>query len=125
MHKYYGIIKDKNYIRTKRRNIFNSPKNDIHITVAGVPKKAGFKCLKYLKNFKDDLVFEYKYTNKNMLFYVEDMKPQYITDYLGNTYCVTDKSGASLMPANYTLGKSLEYVELISDSSSKRAMFKL
>lgn len=125
LHKYSGIIKDKKYIRSKKRNIFNSPKNDIHITVAGVPKKAGFKCLKYLKNFKDDLVFEYKYTNKNMLFYVEDMKPQYITDYLGNDYYVTDKSGASLMPANYTLGKSLEYVELISDSSSKRAKFKL
>ena len=60
-------------------------KNDIHITVAGVPKKAGFKCLKYLKNFKDDLIFEYKYTNKNMIFlnhyYLLSsyLKPQEIT----------------------------------------------
>ena len=95
----------------------------IGITVAGVPKK-GAKQLKKLEDFKDDLVFEFENTNKNLLFYCEDMKEVVIKDYLGNEYKVNDKSGCCLLPNTYKLGKSLEYAELISEKSSKRSIYK-
>ena len=95
----------------------------IGITVAGVPK-TGAKQLKKLEDFKDDLVFEFENTNKNLLFYCEDMKEVVIKDYLGKEYKVNDKSGCCLLPNTYKLGKSLEYAELISEKSSKRSIYK-
>lgn len=95
----------------------------IGITVAGVPK-TGAKQLKKLEDFKDDLVFEFENTNKNLLFYCEDMKEVVIKDYLGKEYKVNDKSGCSLLPNTYKLGKSIEYAELISEKSSKRSIYK-
>lgn len=95
----------------------------IGITVAGVPK-TGAKQLKKLEDFKDDLVFEFENTNKNLLFYCEDMKEVVIKDYLGKEYKVNDKSGCCLLPNTYKLGKSIEYAELISEKSSKRSIYK-
>lgn len=95
----------------------------IGITVAGVPK-TGAKQLKKLEDFKDDLVFEFENTNKNLLFYCEDMKEVVIKDYLEKEYKVNDKSGCCLLPNTYKLGKSIEYAELISEKSSKRSIYK-
>lgn len=96
---------------------------EIKITVAGVPKK-GSKALTTLEDFKDDLVFRYEDTGKNLLFYVDYELPSLMTDYLGNTYEVTDKSGCCLCPTTYVLGKSLEYADLVDEISSKRAIYK-
>ena len=95
----------------------------IGITVAGVPK-TGAKQLQKLEDFKDNLVFEYKNTGKNILFYCENMEEQKIVDYQGNEYVVKDKTGCCLLPTTYVLGKSLEYANLISDNSSNRAIYK-
>lgn len=95
----------------------------LEITVAGVPK-SGALGLKSLEEFKDDFVFDYKYTNKNLLMYCENQEECNIIDYQGNEYKVTDKTGCCLVPTTYVLGKSLEYADLISDNSSKRAIFK-
>lgn len=95
----------------------------LEITVAGVPK-SGALGLKSLEEFKDDFVFDYKYTNKNLLMYCENQEQCSIIDYQGNEYVVTDKTGCCLVPTTYILGKSLEYADLISDNSSKRAIFK-
>lgn len=95
----------------------------IKITVAGVPK-GGAKALKSLDEFRDDLVFPYEVTGKNILMYVDDEQPFEMTDYLGNKFVVSDKSGCCLLPTTYILGKAEEYANLISDESSKRAVFK-
>lgn len=95
----------------------------LEITVAGVPK-TGALGLKDIKEFKDDFVFEFKYTNKNLLMYCENQEKNLITDYKGNEFEVTDKTGCCLVPTTYVLSKSLEYADLLSDSSSKRAIFK-
>ena len=58
-----------------------------------------------------------------MLFYVDEQEEREITDYQGNTCKVNDKSGCCLVPCSYKLSKSLEYSELISDNSSKRAKY--
>ena len=95
----------------------------LEITVAGVPK-SGALGLKSLNDFKDDFVFEFKYTNKNLLMYCENQEKNVIIDYEGNEYEVDDKSGCCLVPTTYVLGKALEYSDLLSDNSSKRARFK-
>ena len=95
----------------------------IHITVAGVPK-SGAKALDSLDSFRDDFIFDFEVTNKNLLFYTEEQPKFEFTDYLGFKYIVNDKSGCSLLPTTYELSKSLDYVNLISDSSSKRARYK-
>jgi len=97
--------------------------NKIHITVSGVPKKGSTR-LKDLSEFKDGLIFKFQDTNKLLLFYVDNQENHLMTDYQGNTVIIKDKSGCALMPNNYTLGKALDYVELLSDLSSARAIYK-
>lgn len=95
----------------------------IHITVAGVPK-SGAKALKSLDDFRDDFVFNYNDTNKNLVLYTEEQSPIEVEDYLGLKYLVTDKSGCCILPNTYKLSKSLDYANLVSDDSSARARFK-
>ena len=95
----------------------------IHITVAGVPK-SGASALKSLDDFRDDFVFSYKDTNKNLVMYTEEQSPVEVIDYLGLKYLITDRSGCCILPNTYKLSKSLDYTNLISDESSKRARFK-
>lgn len=95
----------------------------IEITVSGVPK-SGNKCLKRIEDFRDDLVFDYKYTNKQTIMYNDHQLPVDIIDYLGVKYKVDDKSGCCLLPTTYKLGKSLDYANLLTDNSTNRAKFK-
>ena len=97
---------------------------EIHVTVSGVPKSGGAKCLKSLTDFKDDMVFDFDHTNKLTLAYNDNQIPVTITDYLGNTYEVNDKSGICMLPTTYKLGKAEDYAELIG-SGAERAKFKL
>ena len=97
---------------------------EIHITVSGVPK-SGAKCLNGdLNNFKDDLVFTADVTNKNLLFYCEGQLPVEMTDKDNNTYIVDDKSGCCVVPTTYVLSKSYDYMNLLSENSSRRAIYK-
>lgn len=96
---------------------------NIEITVSGVPK-SGAKCLKSLDEFKDDLVFDYKYTNKNTLMYNDNQSPFDLVDYNGVKYRVTDKSGVCLLPTTYKLGKAMDYALLITDNATERSKFK-
>ena len=95
----------------------------IHITVAGIPKQ-GAKALNSLDDFRDDFVFNYSDTNKNLIMYTEEQSPIEVEDYLGLKYIITDKSGCCILPNTYKLSKSLDYANLISDDSSKRARYK-
>ena len=97
---------------------------EIHITVSGVPKEGGNKCLKSLNDFRDDLVFDFENTNKLCLMYNDDQLPIEVTDYLGVKYKVKDKTGCCLLPTTYRLGKSYDYATLLNNESSKRALFK-
>ena len=97
--------------------------NEIKITVAGVPK-SGARALKKLEDFKDGLIFKYKDTNKNLLFYVDNQEEHILRDYTGLEYKITDKSGCCILPNSYTLGKALDYCHLISDDSSRRNLYK-
>ncbi len=95
----------------------------IHITVAGIPKQ-GAKALKNLEDFKDDFIFHYEDTGKNLILYTDSQTPIEVTDYLGLKYLIKDKSGCCILPNTYKLSKSLDYASLLSDDSSKRARYK-
>ena len=77
-----------------------------------------------MNDFKDDFVFDYKDTGKQLIIYIDDEPPYELTDYKGVKYKVTDKSGICFIPTTYVLGKALEYADLISDNSSARAIYK-
>jgi hypothetical protein len=107
-----------------KKYAYKDKEDKLHITVSGVPK-SGAKSLKGdLNNFRNDLVFEFKDTGKNLLIYTEDQEPVEIQDYLGNKETITDKSGCCILPTTYILGKSQEYEHLLSDESAKRAIYK-
>lgn len=122
----------KKYAYRQYENIYGFKKDysfkkehNLHITVAGVPK-SGVKALKNnIRNFKDDLIFEFKDTNKNILVYADSQLSVELTDYQGHTEIVNDKSGCCLLPTGYVLGKALEYASLVTDDTSKRAKYKL
>lgn len=97
---------------------------EIHVTVSGVPKKGGAKCLNRIEDFRDDLIFDYKNTNKKMLAYNDFQEEFELIDYFGVKYKVKDKSGVCLLPTTYKLSKALEYADLLTDNSSTRAKFK-
>ena len=121
----YEYIKNEDKIKSDDNviNIKDGKASIIGITVSGVPKR-GAKALKKLSDFKDDFVFDYKNTNKNLLIYCEDMKEFNLVDYNGIENKVNDKSGCCVVPTTYVLGKALEYANLITDESSKRAIYE-
>lgn len=117
------IDKEKIKDNTNVLKIENDKALILEITVAGVPKQ-GAKALKKLEDFKDNFIFDYKYTNKNLLVYNDNMENFKLVDYKGIEQIVNDKYACCLIPTTYELGKSEEYANLISDESSKRAIFK-
>lgn len=106
------------FIKTNKKG-----EDEIGITVAGVPKKAK-NALKRLEDFKPSHVFKYEDTGKMLIAYIEDQEPIELTDYLGNIYTVTDKTGACALPTTYVLGISEDYSDYLSDNVSKRAIYK-
>lgn len=105
------------------KKINKKGEEEIGITVAGVPK-CGAKALKKLDDFRDNFVFKYEDTNKNLVAYVEEQEEFNLVDYQGNECLVKDKTGCCLLPNSYTLNKALEYANLITDNSSNRAIFE-
>ena len=95
----------------------------LKITVAGVPK-SGAKALKNIEEFRDDFEFKSSVTNKQTLIYLDEQVENEFTDYQGNNYTNKDKTGCCLIPCSYVLGKAYDYANLISDESSKRAIYK-
>lgn len=84
----------------------------------------GVKALKSLEYFKDNLVFSHKDTGKNLIVYNDEMSPIELTDYCGNKELLNNVYGCACVPTTYILGKSQEYMSLLSDVSSKRAIFE-
>ena len=97
--------------------------DEIAITVAGVPKK-GAKALKKLEDFKDDLVFKFEDTGKNLVMYNDSQVRCNMIDYKGVTSEVKDKTGVIILPNTYKMSKAYEYNMLLTDLHSKRAKFK-
>lgn len=59
-----------------------------------------------------------------MIMYNDEQEDFELIDYKGKKCNVSDKFGCCLLPTTYELGKAEEYMNLVSDESSKRAIFK-
>lgn len=97
---------------------------EIKITVAGVPKGNGSKALKDLNDFRDDFEFKAKDTGKKTIIYIDDQQQDTFIDCNGKEYTNNDKTGCCILPCSYILGKALDYAELLTDNSSKRAEYR-
>lgn len=89
----------------------------------GVPKK-GASNLKNLDDFRDDFIFDYKHTGKNLLIYNDEMKIFKLKDYKGKEEKISEIYGCILVPTTYTLNKSEDYVNMLTENSSRRAVYK-
>lgn len=95
----------------------------IHITVSGVPK-SGAKALKSLEEFTDNFIFKFEDTGKNIILYNDNQLDYNFRDYQGNFYRACYQYGSCILPTTYELGKSQDYQNLLSDESSKRAIYR-
>ena len=111
-------------IKTKKMDKDGNMHDVIKITVAGVPKDEGAKALKDLNDFRDNFIFKSSDTGKQSIIYIDDQETDRMIDCNGVPYINTDGSGCCMIPCSYELGKSLDYCELLTDNSSKRAVFR-
>lgn len=90
------------------------------ITVSGANKKTGIEALKDdLRNFKEDLVFDYKQSGRLIASYLSDMPTVKYPDGYVSKY----KHGVNLMPTTYTMGMSDDYMLLIETAKSIKTNF--
>lgn len=108
----------------KKYCYIDKAKKELHITVAGVPKKGVSALKNNIDNFKDDLFFKASETGKKQIYYNDEQPPVKVVDYLGNVDIVNEKKGICLMPCSYTLSKSLVYAPKLSDISSERKKYE-
>ena len=112
-------------IKTKKKDKKTGELVDvIKITVAGVPKDKGARALHDLNDFRDNFIFKSSDTGKQSILYLDTQEVDKMIDVYGVEYLNTDKSGCCMIPCSYELGKSLDYCELLTDNSSKRAVFR-
>ena len=128
--KFLGVSRQMiyNYLELDDLNKWPKDKKVLLLNLLGIKSADELKNIKvdtdYIMDVETRINSLFENTNKNLLFYCEDMKEVVIKDYLGKEYKVNDKSGCCLLPNTYKLGKSLEYAELISEKSSKRSIYK-
>lgn len=87
-------------------------------------QKNGAEALHDLSEFKDNFVFKYEDTGKNLLIYNDEMIEFELKDFQGNKELLKNKYGCVLVPTTYELGKSIDYADLISDESSRRSIYE-
>lgn len=108
----------------KKYCYIDKAKKELHITVAGVPKKGVVALKNDINNFNDNLFFNASDTEKKQIFYNDEQPSIKVIDYLGNEEIISEKKGICLMPCSYTLSKSLVYATKLSDISDVRKKYK-
>lgn len=102
---YYEI----KYEGAKRYAYRLDPNDTVHITIAGVPKAAGY-ILKSVDDLKEGLTFDLFQSRKNLCQYIDGDNPQ-VT--MPDGYKVTNKCGCIIRPTSYKLTLENEYRQLI------------
>ena len=116
---------DGHYKRFKtlgsKRYMVETDNGDISITVSGLNKKVALPYLlekgkdNVFNEFSDSLYVADSATGKLTHTYIDDEITAYVTDYLGQTVQVTEKSSVHLAPSDYTLSLSAEYADFITN----------
>lgn len=92
------------YIQPNKKGV-----EELHITVSGINKKYGVKALKSLEDFKVGKFFDYDFTGKQEVYYLDDMDPVTFED----GWTETSKHGVCLKPTTYLLGITEDYADII------------
>ena len=108
-----GVYSEFRLIGAKRYCVRDAKTNELKITVAGVPKKAGAKCLNDdIENFRDGFNFDKDAdcVTKRLSTYITDMPETIWSDGYHSTY----KKGINLRRNGYNLTMTDDYKDLIN-----------
>ena len=98
-----------------KKYAFKHTGGNIEITLSGV-KKSGASALKSLHDFKKGFTFDYDHSGKKILTYNDDQEMITVTDAGGREDRIDYKYGINLMPTEYTIGMSDDYMSFINDT---------
>lgn len=117
---------DGSYRRFKtlgaKRYIFEDTKNKLNVTVSGIKKRS---LITYLENNSNDIIEMFnKFNNslnvskietgKNTHTYIDNELMFEVTDYLGNSACIYEKSSVHLESVEFTLSLSDKYINFLT-----------
>ena len=99
--RYYCEFMDKVKDKKGKKHEFRNHET----TIAGLPKKAGYKKIKSAKQFLNpvDTVFDVNESMKKGAFYNDNQKPVKWIDYQGNTYISDEQFTCCIMPVTFDL----------------------
>ena len=104
----------KNFITLGAKKYCYEDDDGLHLTVAGVNKKAGVSALNGdINNFKRGFTFDYYHSGKLTHVYMHDQPEIDFIDYLGQSQHSDQKHGVVLQPTTYTLGLTDSYEAII------------
>lgn len=92
-----------------KRYCYKTEDNEIHVTVAGLPKDAGPAKIKNVKDFTEDLVFDTTESMKTMAYYNDDQIETEWIDRDGKHFTSKDKYGIAVFPTTFQLGIADDY----------------
>lgn len=112
---YLGVYEyEETYKRFKtlgaKKYVYEDSENELHITIAGVPKKAGAKELKCIENFKTGFIFSH--TGKLESLYNDTDYGLYNPDGEKN-HEIYIYSNVVLRESTYQIGLSAEYIRIL------------
>lgn len=111
-----------------KRYIYSFDGDDIQITLAGVSKKDGAAYIKEQADIKNvsafdlfdvNLSFPAERSGKQTVTYKDEGFSEKLTDYLGNTVTVSEKSFIHMEPAPYDLSMDSDFMRLIQKTRSE------
>ena len=116
---FEGVYSKFKTLGAKRYMYIDSENNQLHTTIAGLPKVV---CKEYLSKleepfefFQDDMTIDKEHSHKLCSTYIDNPIDGVLTDYLGNKAEYHEKSAINLSPIEFTLSMSETYVNYILD----------
>ena len=98
--------------------------DELHITVAGIPKRAGVKFLSKYKDpfkvFSDDMIIPEGESDKLIATYLDDGFETVIKDYLGIYQKIKEKSAINLKESSYKMSMSEEFKDFLDSVTVDR-----
>lgn len=122
---FEGIYTDFKTLGAKRYIYYENNKktgvNELHITIAGLPKDAGVKYLQEIskdkkevfKNFSNHLTVPRGKAGKLIHTYIDDEKTAIIKDFQGHYTKVVSKSSVHLRQGSFTLSMANQFVNFL------------
>ena len=103
-----------------KRYVYRTEDNEMHVTIAGLPKKAGLDKIHSLKDFYVGMVWNAEESGKLIACYNDNQTPGIWVDRDGNTYnpsvkeSAYPKYGLCLKPTSFKLTQAEEYQDFLS-----------